>query len=244
VADVSAALRGQAMRFSQQAAAGLHFYLVVFDLSNSKVFDWNTNTWVASLSVATTPQVVMTEVPIGVKSTYAVDVDLTVLFTSDTSQHDLQVVVYQRLTSTPAPLTDTAQAQMWKVSLCCGHVVTGDSTAIPFLVSVTADYTVSNGTSMHLTAELQFNGNTVPIHALDTGATCAFVLDQDATTTGGARTTPFSIATGTVGAANASSRFEAEQTSPGLAANRGFTVTATIVTGGITYVGSCKGMTV
>jgi hypothetical protein len=122
-------------------------------------------------------------------------------------------------------------------------VVPANAADSPFVVDVTCDLDNSGGTSMHLTAELTFNGQTIPLASLDAGATCSFAVTMDNNTTGANRVSQFTIATGTVGAPNTSSRFEAEYANPGLTANRGFSCVATITTGSQTYTGVCKFLT-
>jgi hypothetical protein len=229
---------GAAMRFSQSAVNGLTCYLTVTDPVASKVFDWNSNTWV-NLSSAVTPAVACSVASLGGRSIYSGNVDLTVI-SPDTTPRDIVVTMYQQAGYSRTPFTDSSFTTGWPLRVCAGQKVSDDPNVQPFTVDVTCNLTTTNGTSAHLTVELTRNGVTVPIHTMDSAATCSIVVTQDATSSAGARMAQFSLSTSDVGAANVSHRFEAEYASPGFASNKGFTAVASVTTKGVTYTGSCK----
>jgi len=225
------------MRFEKRVPTGYSYYLVIFDVPNNVVFDWNSNTWVA-LGSAVTPGLAMTLATVGSLTMAHVDLNLATICLN-TTPRDISVSMYRQAAGSPAPTTDLILASE-PLRVCCGYELPANHLEQAFEVDITANLTTTSGNSMHFTAELRRSGQTIPLHTLDTGATCAFSVTQDAVTTGGARVSEFVIAAGTVGAANADSRFEAEYTNPNLTANRCFTVVATINTGGVTYTGTCK----
>lgn len=226
------------MRFSQSAVNGLTCYVTVTDPVANKVFDWNSNTWV-NLSSAVTPGVVCVAASIGGRSIYSADVNL-LLVSPNMTPRDIVVTMYQQSGYSPIPYTDSSFTTVWPLRVCAGQKVSEDPNNQPFTVDVTCNLSTTNGISAHLTVELTRNGVTVPIHTLDSGATCSIAVTQDATSSGGARVSQFNISTSDVGAANAAHRFEAEYASPGFASNRGFTAVASVTTGGVTYTGACK----
>ena len=226
------------MRFSQSAVNGLTCYLTVTDLVANKVFDWSSNTWV-NLSSAVTPGVACSVATIGGRSIYHADVNLA-LISPNTVPRDVVVTMYQQAGYSPTPFTDASLTSNWPLRVCAGQKVSDDANIPPFVVDVTCNLTTTDGVSAHLTVELTRNGVTVPIHTLDSGATCSIAVTQDATSSAGARVSQFNLSTTDVGAANASHRFEAQYASPGFASNRGFTAVASVTTGGVTYTGACK----
>lgn len=224
------------MRFAQRMPAG-NYYLVISDQNSGNVFDWSNNTWVA-LGSATTPTKAMSEVDLGLGKNFYTDVDLSLLCANSTPRNVI-VTMFQRAGSTPAISTDAQKSASFK-TICCGYDVSGATGPNAFEVDVTINLTNTQGNSCHITAELRKNGKTVPLATLDSGATCALSVSMDASTTGGNRASQFTVNTSTVGAANTDSRFEVTYSNPGFAANRSFTCVATIVTGGVTYVGAAK----
>lgn len=224
------------MRFSQTAPTAT-YYLVVMDIVNNVAFDWNSNTWVA-LGSAVTPGVAMTAETIGLLTTYHADINIATICL-DSTPRDIEFIMCAQAGGSPAPATDSQRGKS-AARVCCGYEVPSDHARTPFVVDVTCNLTTTAGDAAHLTAELTFNGKTIPLHTLDSGATCAIAVTQDPVTSAGARVAQFAMSTSDIGAANAASRFEGQYVDPNFAANKGFTAVATIVTGGVTYVGSVK----
>ena len=226
------------MRFAAYFPSAISCYLTVMDLVANKLFDFSSNTWVTFPS-ATTPNIAAPQVNIGINSIYTADINLKLLFPSDSQRHSIAVVFYEQVGSGVSLTTDTVK-QIWPLTVCCGHQVPDDPANTPFTVDVTCNLTNIGGTNMRVTAELTCNGVTIPLHTLDTGATCSALVTQDAPSTGANRSTQFSLSTGTIGAANTSSRFECDYANPALNAETGYTCVCTITAGGVTYVGNAK----
>lgn len=226
-------------RITTIATTGWNVYAVVQRLSDGKCFDWNDNSW-KTLAGATTPGIALTSLASygGSQSLFGADVNLATVNGTATPV-DVQIGFWNRTGGSPAPATDTAFSFADPFTIVNGGIVAAGTKG--FTVDVTANLTTTSGVSMHFTAELiDATGATVPLHSIDSGATCAISVTQDATSTGGARVSQFDLATGDCGSVNASHRFEVQYENPNLTANRGFTAVATIVSGGVTYVGSCK----
>jgi hypothetical protein len=223
------------MRFSTQQTAGGDYYLMVIDLSNGDSYDFGGAAW-AAYGTGTTPRVDLTEVACGEKSIYYGDVDLTALFPASMAPKDLVVKILTRAGGSPNYATDVAIASPTKLRLVGGHVDADNAVDSKFRVAVTSVLTSNAGTSAHVTAELTYEGRTVDLNTLDSGATCDFEVTLDASTTGGNRSSQFTVSAVTL---NTSNRFEAEQSSPAYTSNKGYTVVASITAGGVTYTGSC-----
>jgi hypothetical protein len=226
-------------RITTISTTGWNVYAIVQRLSDGKCFDWNDNTW-KTLAGATTPGVALTSLASygGSQSLFGADLNLSTINATATPV-DVQVSFQKRAGVSPAPATDTLFAVADPFSIVNGGLVALGGQG--FKVDVTANLTTTSGVNMHFTVELiDADGATVPLHTIDSGATCAIEVTQDATSTGGARVPQFSLSTTDCGSVNADHRFEIQYSNPNLTANRGFTAAATVVSGGVTYHGSCK----
>lgn len=228
------------IRASARALSGLTVYAVVFRLSDGKLFDWADSTWKTIGAPPTTPAIAMTGLVTYSTTSreYAADINLSTINATMTPV-DISIKVFKQLGGSPAPATDT-----YLGSLEAMRVIYGEPTpdqGQDCVVDVTANLTTLSGTSMHFTVELKRpDGRTMPLATIDPTATCAIVVTQDATTSGGARVAQFSLSTVDCGSVNASHRWEVEYPNPNLTSNRGFTAKATVVSGGVTYEGDCK----
>ena len=226
-------------RITTLATTGWNVYAIVQRLSDGKCFDFADNSW-KTLAGATTPVIAMSSLASygGSQSLFGADLNLSTVNATATPV-DVRVSFLKRAGVSPAPTTDTLISVADPFSIVNGGL--GGSPGQGFKVDVTANLTTTSGVSMHFTVELlDADGATVPLHTIDSGATCAISVTQDATTTGGARVAQFDLSTSDCGSVNAAHRFEVQYADPNLTANRGFTAAATVVSGGVTYQGSCK----
>ena len=218
--------------------ASLTLYAVFFR-KDGKVFDWNDNSW-QLIDAAVQPAIALTAtVNFGdSKSDYAGDVDLEVI-APDMTPVDGLFRYFKQAGGSADPTSDLDAGATDPLRLIYGEP-TGE-TLQDCVVDVTFNLTTTDGVSAHLTVELKRpDGSTLPLSDIDPTATCAIVVTRDASVTGGERIPEFDLDTTDCGSVNAAHRWEIEYGNPGLAANKGYTAVATVVSGGVTYEGADK----
>lgn len=216
------------------ATTGWTVYAAVFRLSDGKVFDWNDNTWKV-LASATTPAVAMSSLANlgGGLSVFACSINLTTV-NNTTTPLDLIVIAFHQAGGSPDPDTaDDALGECDSITVASGDIVASDGPlGTGFQVVSVTDTTTTSGDNSHIKVQLlDANGQLIDLSVADPTATCAIDVQRDGVHT------QFTLSTGDVGAPNANGWFEADMENPDWQTDCGYTVIATIVTGGKTYKG-------
>jgi hypothetical protein len=218
--------------------SGSNLYAVVFR-ADGQVFDWDDDTW-QLIGSAVTPGIALTSVVAygGGQAQYTASVDLETV-APDMTPVDCDIRFFLRAGGSPAPVTDYDLGEPVPLRLIYGEIT--PETGQDLEVDVTVNLTTTTGVSAHLTVELRRpDGRTLPLADIDPTATCAIEVTQDATATEGERVAQFDLDTTECGSVNSEHQWEIEYANPNFTANRGFKAVATVVSGGVTYQGSCK----
>lgn len=213
-------------RSSITATAGWNMYLVVYRLSDGKIFDWSDNTWKLLSAPPVTPGLAMTSlVAIGTTlAKYAASVNLT-LINNTATPVDVVIVAFHRLSGSQAPATDTAIGEGDSFTIVNGDIVVPGK-ANGFRVHCVVYTNATMGNKAHCKVKLlDASGQAV----IDAAATCALNVQRDGVHN------QFAVSTSDFGSQNANGYWEFDYENPNFTADVGYTGIATVVSGGVTY---------
>jgi len=222
-------------RISTRGATGLTVYLVVLNLADGDVFDWDDDTWQA-IGDAVTPAVAMTGLATYGTSQreYAGSIDLA-LINDGMTPVNVAVKVFSQAGGSPDPETDELLAEVYPFTVVLGERLAGVSTKPAFKVVAVVDTTTTDGTVAHVKVQLlDESGSLIDLDAADPSATCAVNVQRDGVAN------QFTLSTSDFGAPNGNGWFEADFNNPNFTTDKGYTGIATIVSGGVTYAGACN----